>query len=147
MRFPLSMALTQRTVAKNDNMISINGAVEIDLFGQVSAETIKGSHFSGIGGQVDYVRGAQMSKGGKSFIAIESTFGKTDKKGSRIVSSLSRGSVVTTSRADVQYVCTEYGCVNLKELSMQDRVRVMISLAHPDFRDELEEEARINNWI
>ena len=144
---PLEEVNDPYNIARNDNMISVNGAVEIDLFGQVSSETIRGSHFSGIGGQVDYVRGAQMAEGGKSFIAIESTFGRGDKKGTKIVAHLSPNSVVTTSRADVQYVCTEYGCVNLKNLCMQDRIRAMISLAHPDFRSELEEEAKKNHWI
>ena len=144
---PLEQVNDPYQIAKNDNMISVNGAVEIDLFGQVSAETVKGMHFSGIGGQVDYVRGAQMSRGGKSIIAMESTYGKGDRKGTKIVPYLSRNSVVTTSRADVQYVCTEYGCINLKKLCMQDRVRAMISLAHPDFRDELYEEAKRNHWL
>jgi 4-hydroxybutyrate CoA-transferase len=123
-------------------MISVNGAVEIDLLGQVSAETVRGMHFSGIGGQVDYVRGAQMSKGGKSFIATESTYGSGDRRGSRIVSRLSPGAVVTTSSADVQYVATEYGCVNLKTLTITDRIRAMISIAHSDYRDQLLEEAK-----
>lgn len=130
-------------IAKNDHMISINTAMSIDLFGQVNADNIAGRQHSAIGGQLDFVRGAQMSKGGKSFIAITSTY--NDKKAgraSRIVSHFPLGTCVTTPRSDVQYVATEFGCVNLKELTMKDRVRAMISLAHPDFRPQLMDEAR-----
>ena len=142
MFLPMEKVNNPINIAKNDNMISVNGAVEIDLTGQVAAETIRGLHYSGIGGQVDYVRGAQMAKGGKSIIATEATYGKGEKKGSRIVCGLKPGTAVTTSRADVQYVATEYGCINLKVLSMKDRVRAMISLAAPEFRDRLAEEAK-----
>lgn len=140
---PMTKANDPYLIAQNNTMISINGAASIDLFGQVSAEHINGMQYSGIGGQVDYVRGAQMSKGGKSFIVTESVYGdvQAGKGGSRIVSRLPAGAVVTTSRADVQYVATEYGCVNLKTLSMRERVKAMISLAHPAFRDQLAEEA------
>lgn len=139
---PLEIVNDPVNIAKNDNMISVNGAVEIDLYGQVSAETIRGIHHSGIGGQVDYVRGAQMSKGGKSIIATESTYGKGAKRGSRIVADLAPNSVVTTSAADVQYVATEYGCVNLNNKCMRDRALALISIAHPDFRDELLQAAK-----
>jgi 4-hydroxybutyrate CoA-transferase len=83
-----------------------------------------------------------MSKGGKSFIALPSTMESRKGRHSKIVATLSPGTTVTTSRQDVQYVVTEYGCVNLKPLSMQDRARVLISLAHPDFRDELTDQAK-----
>lgn len=130
-------------IAKNDNMISINTAMSIDLLGQVCADNLGGRQYSATGGQLDFVRGAQMSKGGKSFIAITSSVeSKTQGRSSRIVSRLPAGSVVTTPRSDVQYVVTEYGCVNLKPLSMKDRVRAMIGLSHPDFRDQLTEDAR-----
>ena len=130
-------------MAKNDNFISINTAFCIDLYGQVCADHLAGKQFSGTGGQVDFVRGAQMSKGGKSFMAVTST--NTDRRGerqSKIVAELPRGSLVTTTRSDIQYVVTEYGCVNLKPLTMGDRARALISLAHPDYRDQLKEEAR-----
>ena len=130
-------------IAKNDNMISINTALSIDLMGQVCADNISGVQYSATGGQVDFVRGVQMSRGGKSFIAVTSTFESRGKgKQSRIVSRFPSGTAVTTTRADVQYVVTEYGCVNLKPLTMRDRVRAMISLAHPDFRTSLMEEAK-----
>lgn len=130
-------------IAKNDNMISINTAMAADIFGQINADNIAGRQHSATGGQVDFVRGAQMSRGGKSFIAMTSTL--KDKQGnlqSRIVTRLPLGSCVTTPRSDVQYVATEYGCVNLKPLSMKDRIRAMISLAHPSFRQQLTDDAR-----
>ena len=127
-------------IAKNDNMISINTALSIDLFGQVNADNIAGYQHSATGGQVDFVRGSQMSKGGKSFIAVTSTY--KNGTASRIVSHFPMGTCVTTPRSDVQYVVTEYGCVNLKSLSMKERVRAMISLAHPNFRPQLIEDAK-----
>lgn len=139
---PYSLVNDPVVIAKNDNMISVNTAMAIDLYGQVCADCLAGSQQSATGGQVDYVRGAQMSKGGKSFIALTSTL--TNKKGtsSRIVASFPAGTAVTTPRADVQYVVTEYGCINLKSLTMDDRARAIISLAHPDYRDELTEQAK-----
>ncbi|MGI6019856.1 MAG: acetyl-CoA hydrolase/transferase family protein [Lachnospiraceae bacterium] len=129
-------------VAKNDNMISINTALQVDLFGQVNADNKSGDQFSATGGQLDFVRGAQMSKNGKSFIAMTSHYVHKGKVGSRIVAKLPEGTAVTTPRSDVQYLVTEYGCVNLKELSMRDRVRAIIELAAPEYRDELRESAR-----
>ena len=130
-------------IAQNDNLISVNTAMSIDLYGQVVADCLGGKQQSATGGQVDYVRGAQMSKGGKSIIALTSSLKKKDgTKNSRIVSSFPAGTAVTTLRSDVQYVATEYGCVNLQTLTIQDRARAMISLAEPDFRDELAEQAK-----
>jgi 4-hydroxybutyrate CoA-transferase len=130
-------------IAQNDHMISINTAMAVDLFGQVAADALGYRQQSGVGGQLDFVRGAQLSREGKSIIAVTSTL--TDRRGrrmSRIVSALPPGTAVTTPRSDVQYVATEYGCVNLKPLTMRDRVRALISLAHPDFREELGDQAR-----
>ena len=135
-------------ISQNDNFISVNTAMAIDLYGQVAAENMAGRQFSGSGGQVDYVRGAQLSKGGKSIIAIPST--RTDKNGkitSRIVPYFPPFTVTTTAREDVQYIATEYGCINLQSLSMQDRIRAVISLAHPDFRDELLQTAKDHHLI
>lgn len=131
-------------VAKNDNVVSINTAVSMDLMGQVAAESIGLRQYSGVGGQLDFIRGAQLSKGGKSFLAFKSTVGVRPDGApmSRIVPVFPANSVITTPRADVQYVVTEYGCVNLKVLSMRDRVRAMISLAHPDCRPELTSQAK-----
>lgn len=130
-------------IAKNDSMISVNTAISIDLLGQVCADSIGWRQHSATGGQVDFVRGAQMSRGGKSFLAVQSTV-DNPKLGrrSRIVSQLPPGAAVTTPRSDVQYVVTEYGCVNLKGLTMRGRVHAMIDLAHPDFRPQLTEEAK-----
>ena len=130
-------------IAKNDNMISVNTALAIDLFGQVNAENFAGKQYSATGGQVDFVRGAQMSRGGKSFIAITSTVnGRNGERSSRIVSRFPAGTAVTTPRSDIQYVVTEFGCVDLKPLCMRDRARALISLANPDFRPQLTDEAK-----
>ena len=139
---PFSFVNDPYTIARNDNMISVNTAMAVDLYGQVAADCLGGKQQSAVGGQVDYVRGAQMSKGGKSFIALTSSHKKNGVSSSRIVSSFPAGTAVTTARSDVQYVATEYGCVNLKVLTMGDRARALISLAHPDFRDELTEDAK-----
>lgn len=139
---PYSVVNDPSVIARNDNMISVNTAMAVDLYGQVAADCMGGKQQSATGGQVDYVRGAQMSKGGKSFIALTSTLDGKNGKSSRIVPAFPAGTAVTTARADVQYVVTEYGCVNLKELTMDDRARAMIRLAHPDFRDELAEAAK-----
>ena len=127
-------------ICQNDNMISINAAVEVDLFGQVCAESVGTKHMSGSGGQIDYVRGACQSRGGKSFIAFTST-----AKGgtiSKIKPILTPGAVVTTSKNDVDYIVTEYGVAHLRGRSLGERVRQLIAIAHPDFRDELTFEAK-----
>lgn len=127
-----------RVIARHDNFISINNAVDVDLFGQVNAESAGVKHISGAGGQLDFVLGAYLSKGGKSFICCSSTF--ADRSGalhSRIRPTLAEGSVVTDTRCNVQYLVTEYGMVNLKGLSTWERAEAIISIAHPDFREEL----------
>lgn len=135
-------------IAKNDNMISINTALSIDLFGQVDADNLAGKQYSATGGQLDFVRGAQMSRGGKSFIAVTSSFAdRSGQRRSRIVLQFPAGTAVTTPRSDVQYIVTEYGCVNLKPLTMRERVRAMITLAHPQFRAELTEQARAHKML
>ncbi|MBS7528659.1 4-hydroxybutyrate CoA-transferase [Fusibacter paucivorans] len=128
-------------IAANDNMVSINSAIAADLTGQICSESIGPKQFSSTGGQLDFVRGATMSKGGRAFIAIRSTANTKNGIISKITTSLSKGSVVTTPRSDVQYVVTEYGIVNLYNKSISERVKLMISIAHPDFRDELTKEA------
>jgi len=140
---PFSVVNDPVNIAKNDNMVSINTAISIDLFGQVNAESVAGQQYSGTGGQLDFVKGAQMSKDGKSFIAIQSVV-ESSRSGtaSRIVAHFPPGTIVTTPRSEVQYVVTEYGCVNLKQLCVRDRARALISLAHPDFRGMLTDEAR-----
>lgn len=122
-------------ISQNRNMISVNSAIEIDLTGQVCADSMGGRFFSGIGGQIDFVRGARRSPGGRSIIALPST-----AKGgalSRIVPSLKPGAGVVTSRGDVQYVVTEYGTAYLHGMTVRERGLALVQIAHPDFRDEL----------
>lgn len=131
-----------RVIAAQDNLISINNCVDMDLYGQISSESSGFKQISGAGGQLDFVLGAYLSKGGKSFICCSSTY--KDKEGnlcSRIRPALSSGSAVTATRACVQYLATEQGMVNLKGLSMWQRAEAIISIAHPAFREELIKEA------
>ena len=138
MAAPVSYINDIRTVAAIDNFMSINNAVDIDLYGQVSSETSGVRHISGAGGQQDFVLGAYLSKGGKSFICLSSTYQKKDGTlASRIRPTLTEGSIVTDTRVNTMYVVTEYGCVNLKGLSTWERAEALISIAHPAFRDEL----------
>lgn len=142
MAAPVDYTNDVRTIAQLDNFISINNAVDVDLFGQVNAESSGIRHISGSGGQQDFVLGAYLSKGGKSFICCSSTI--TDKNGnlrSRIRPVLQEGSVVTDTRCNVQYLVTEYGIVNLKGASTWERAERIISIAHPDFREDLIREA------
>ena len=148
MSAPVSYTNDIRSIAALDNFISINNCVDIDLFGQVSSESSGIKHISGAGGQLDFVLGAYLSNGGKSFICCSSTF--TDKQGvmhSRIRPTLAEGSIVTDTRANTHYVVTEYGMVNVKGLSTWQKAEAIISIAHPDFRDELIAEAeKMNIW-
>ena len=138
MAAPISYVNDIRTIASIDNFMSINNAVDIDLYGQVSSETSGIRHISGAGGQQDFVLGAYLSNGGKSFICLSSTFKKKDGTlASRIRPTLAEGSIVTDTRVNTMYVVTEYGCVNLKGLSSWERAEALISIAHPDFREEL----------
>ena len=122
-------------ISQNKNMVSINSAIQIDLTGQICSDSIGTKFFSGFGGQVDFVRGAKRSPGGRSFIALPSTA----KKGtiSRIAPFLSEGAGVVTSRADVHYVATEYGVAYLYGKNIRERGLALIQIAHPNFRDEL----------
>jgi len=148
MAAPVSYTNDARVIAQIDNFISINNAIDIDLFGQVNAETSGVRHISGAGGQLDFVLGAYLSKGGKSFICFSSTFEQKDgTKASRIRPTLSEGSIVTDTRANTHWVVTEYGKVNLKGLSAWQRAEALISIAHPDFRDWLITEAeKLHIW-
>lgn len=141
MSCPVDYCNDVRRVAAIDNFISINNAVEIDLFGQVSSESAGIRHISGTGGQLDFVMGAYLSRGGKSFICLSSTYGRGSEVKSRIVPTLAPGSIVTDSRTCVQWVVTEFGKVNLKGKSTWERTEALISIAHPDFRDALIREA------
>jgi len=125
-------------VAQNDNLISINSCVQVDLMGQVCSECIGSTQISGVGGQVDFVRGATMAKGGRSVLAFPSTAAKG--KVSKIVPRLDDGAAVTTSRNDVDYIVTEYGVARLKGKTLRQRARALIEIAHPDFREGLKKE-------
>jgi len=132
-------------VGQNHKMVSINTALQVDLTGQVCSEAIGNRHYSGTGGQADTHRGAQRSPGGKGIIALRST-AKAGKI-STIVAQLPAGAKVTLGRNDIDYIVTEYGVAHLKGRSVRDRVQAMISIAHPDFRAELREEAnRLQIW-
>ncbi len=126
------------TIMQNHKMVSINSCIQVDLMGQIVSDSIGLTQFSGVGGQVDYVRGASMAKDGKSIIAMPSTASKGTV--SRIVPFLTHGSAVTTSRNDAHYVVTEYGVANLKGKTLKERAESLIKIAHPKFRQELQSE-------
>jgi 4-hydroxybutyrate CoA-transferase len=128
-------------IGQHDNMIAINSALQVDLTGQVNAEMIGSVQFSGVGGQVDFVRGASRSRGGKSIIALPSTACKGSV--SRICRRLDEGAVVTTSRNEVHYIVTEYGVADLRGKTLEQRADALVAIAHPAFRDALREESAL----
>jgi acyl-CoA hydrolase len=134
-------------VMQNDRVVAINNTTQLDLQGQAASESDGHRHLSGTGGQLQFVRAAYASNHGKSFICLASTYDKRDERRSRIVLDLTAGNVVTTPRTDMMYVVTEYGCVNLKGKTVPERAKAMISLAHPDFRDDLARHARKHGLI
>ena len=149
MSAPVDYTNDIRSISALDNFISINNAVDIDLFGQVNAESAGIKNISGAGGQLDFVLGAYLSHGGKSFICMSSSFmdKKTGQMQSRIRPTLANGSIVTDTRANVHYFVTEYGMVNLKGLSTWQKAEALISVAHPDFREQLIQDAeKMNIW-
>jgi itaconate CoA-transferase len=133
--YPVSYTNNPDVIALNDNMVSINSIIQVDLLGQCNAEFLAGSQYSGTGGQLDYVRGAYNSRNGKSILAFYSTARKGQV--SRVVPKLDSGAVITTPRMDVHYLVTEHGAVNLKGKSTRDRALGIISIADPRFRDSL----------
>jgi acyl-CoA hydrolase len=139
--YPVDYTNPPHIIMQNDNVVSINNTTQIDLQGQAASESDGHRHISGTGGQLQFVRGAYASKGGKSFICLSSTYDKRGERRSRIVLDLTQGNVVTTPRSDIMYVVTEYGMVNLKGKSVAERAKALIGLAHPDFRDGLERQA------
>jgi 4-hydroxybutyrate CoA-transferase len=132
-------------IARNDNMVAINSALQIDLTGQVCSDSIGSQFYSGIGGQVDFIRGASRSKGGKSIIAISST--AKDGAISRIVPMLSPGAGVVTSRGLIRYVVTEYGVAYLHGKTIRQRAQALIDIAHPKFREELYQFCEKTRWL
>lgn len=145
---PLELVNAPETIGKIDNMISINNCIAVDLFGQVSAESVGMRQISGTGGQLDFLNGASTSKGGKAFLCLPSTY--TDKKGvmhSNVLPYFT-GGIVTSPRSQVYFIVTEYGAVNLEGRTTWERAEALISIAHPDFRDELIKAAEAQRiWI
>jgi acyl-CoA hydrolase/RimJ/RimL family protein N-acetyltransferase len=134
-----------RRVAEQNKMVAINSAIQVDLTGQVCADSIGTKFYSGIGGQVDFIRGASMCPGGQPIIALRST--AKDDSISRIVATLTEGAGVVTSRGDVRYVVTEYGVADLLGKSIRERAVALISIAHPDFRAELLHDAKSRHYV
>ncbi|EOD00864.1 acetyl-CoA hydrolase/transferase family protein [Caldisalinibacter kiritimatiensis] len=143
--YPVDYVNDPNIIGMHDDFISINTCIEVDLFGQVCSESLGVKHFSGVGGQVDYVRGAAKSKNGKSIIAMYSTA----KNGtiSKIKPILTKGSIVTTTRNEVDYIITEFGVAKLKGKTISQRAKSLINIAHPNFRDELTSAAKKMNLI
>jgi len=134
-------------IAQNDRVVAINNTTQMDLQGQAASESDGHRHISGTGGQLQFVRGAYASRGGKSFVCLSSTYERRGVRKSRITLNLTPGNVVTAPRSDMMYVVTEHGSVNLKGKSVPERARAMISIAHPDFREDLSREAREHGLI
>ncbi len=135
---PVDVCNNPAVISQNDNVVSINSCVQVDLQGQVCAEAIGLRQISGIGGQMDFVRGANLSKGGRSIIALHST--TKDESQSKITTTLTTGAPVTTGRCDVNYIVTEYGVAQLRGQTLRERAKRLINIAHPKFRPELAEE-------
>jgi len=136
--FPASYTNDPCVIGRNPKVVAINNAIEIDLFTQVSSETAGARQISGTGGQLDFILGAYKSEGGKGLICINSTYKKKDGTiGSRIVPTLSPGTIVTCPRSIVHYVVTEFGCAQMKAKSTWQRAEALINIAHPDFKEEL----------
>ena len=145
--YPVDYTNLPHRIMQNTKVVAINNTTEMDLQGQAASECSGHRHISGTGGQAQFVRGAYASPGGKSFLCLSSTYERHGVRKSRIVTELAHGNIVTTTRADMMYVVTEYGIVNLKGMSVPERARAMISLAHPDFREALQREARARGLL
>ena len=138
---PVDYTNLPHRIMQNDRVVAICNAAQIDLTGQACAETAGVRQISGTGGQLQFMRGAYASHGGKAFLCLSSTYERAGRRDSRIVARIAESNIVTTPRTDVMYVVTEYGVVNLKGKSVPERARALISLAHPDFRESLERDA------
>jgi acyl-CoA hydrolase len=144
---PVDYTNAPHNIMRNPRVVSINSTTQVDLQGQAASESDGNRHLTGTGGQLQFVRGAYASEGGKSFICLPSTYDKRGERRSRIVVNLTPGNIVTTPRTDTMYVATEYGIVNLKGKSVPERASALISIAHPDFREGLEREARAKRLL
>ncbi|HJQ83159.1 MAG TPA: acetyl-CoA hydrolase/transferase C-terminal domain-containing protein [Candidatus Binatia bacterium] len=145
--YPVDYTNLPENIMRNDRVMSINNTTQIDLQGQAASESDGHRHLTGTGGQLQFVRGAYASSGGKAFMCLASTYEKGGARRSRIVSTPTPGNIVTTPRTDIMYVVTEYGIANLKGKSVAERAKALIALAHPDFRQPLEREARELNLV
>jgi acyl-CoA hydrolase len=144
---PVDVTNLPHNIMQNDRVVSICNAAMIDLTGQACSESAGTRHISGTGGQLQFVRGAYASHGGKSFLCFASTRQRDGRRMSRIVADLGTCNIISTPRTDVMYVVTEWGMVNLKGKSVPERARALISIAHPDFREDLERKAREYNLL
>ncbi len=144
---PVDFTNMPDVIARNPRAIAINNTTQIDLQGQASSESDGHRHISGTGGQLQFVRGAYASRGGKSFICLASTYEKRGERRSRVVLELTAGNIVTTPRSDMMFVVTEYGIANLKGRSVAERAKAIIGLAHPDYREGLSREARAKGLV
>ena len=139
---PVDYTNLPHNIMRNDRVVAICNAAQIDLSGQACSESAGIRQISGTGGQLQFIRGAYASRGGKAFLCLASTYERDGRRQSRIVARIDDSNIVTTPRTDVMYVVTEYGIANLKGKSVPERARALIALAHPDFHDELERKAR-----
>ena len=144
---PVDMTNLPHLIIQNDRLTAINNTTQMDLQGQAASESSGHRHISGSGGQLQFIRGSYASKGGKSFLCMSSTYERDGDRRSRVVLNLTPGNIVTAPRSDMMFVVTEFGIVNLKGRSVPERAKAMISLAHPDFRDDLERDARTHGLI
>jgi len=144
---PVDYTNLPHRIMQNDKMVAICNAAQIDLSGQVCAESAGTRQISGTGGQLQFIRGAYASRGGKAFLCMSSTYERNGKRASRLTARIMDSNIVTTPRTDVMYVVTEFGVANLKGKSVPERARALIDLAHPDFRENLERTAREYNLL
>jgi len=144
---PVELTNLPHLIMQNERLTTINNTTQMDLQGQAASESDGHRHISGTGGQLQFVRGGYASSGGKSFICMSSTYERRGTRKSRIVLSLTPGNITTAPRSDVMYVVTEFGMVNLKGRSIPERAKAMISIAHPDFREDLERQGRASGLI
>ncbi|MGH7788327.1 MAG: acetyl-CoA hydrolase/transferase family protein [Candidatus Binatia bacterium] len=140
--YPVDYTNLPEVIARNDRVVAINNTTQIDLQGQAASESDGFRHLTGTGGQLQFMRGAYASHGGKAFMCLASTYERHGVRRSRIVTTLTPGNIVTTPRTDMMYVVTEFGLVNLKGKSVAERATALIGIAHPDFREPLMREAR-----
>ena len=140
---PVSYVNDPAVIAQNSQLVSINSALEVDLYGQIVADTIGPRQYSGVGGHMDFVEGASLSLEHTSLICLQSTAVVNGVRKSRIIGEMTPHSVVTTPRHLTGVIVTEFGCADLRGLNVQERAQALIAIAHPDFRDELRASAAL----